>query len=362
MNIELKTSLLQGSASKSTMCVTNNKLLPITSLISFKVKDNTLILTTSDGTNFLYVRYPEKVPCEDVEEFAVGADTFVRLVQKTTAEKISLSIGEEGNYLVVKGNGTYKLELPLDENGNPIKFGRHDISDNGFGSVVKKSYVAKILNFNKSSLATDLSMPVLTNYYCGDSVVTSDTFKISDTEVNLFDTPMLISPQVMDILNVMSSEDITYYNKDNNTVFETATEVLVAPITAGVESFPIDAIKQLVNSEFGSDCKLPKVAILDVLDRISLFVTAYDKKVVNLTFTKDGLMISSRKSNGVEVIPFVESNNFKDYTCCIDFEMFKAQIQTQTEDIIHLYYGSDIAIKLVDSNATNIVALVNEEE
>jgi hypothetical protein len=158
MNIELKTSLLQGSVSKSTMCVTNNKLLPITSLISFKVKDNTLILTTSDGTNFLYVRYPEKVPCEDVEEFAVGADTFVRLVQKTTAEKISLSIGEEGNYLVVKGNGTYKLELPLDENGNPIvEYKSFDNLESSFHKLVKRSYDnAKELYDKEHGWRTDL--------------------------------------------------------------------------------------------------------------------------------------------------------------------------------------------------------------
>lgn len=359
MNIELKTPILQDMLAKSTMCVTNNKLLPVTSLIDFVVKDNNLTLVTSDGANYLYVKYPEKIDCEDIE-FSVLAETFVKLVQKTTVEKVTLSLDE--TILTMKGNGSYKFELPLDENGALIAFAKHDVSESNFGSVLKRSVIAKILNFNKSSLASDLSFPALTNYYCGDSVVTSDSTKICNTGIKLFDSPMLVSQQGMAILNVMSNEDITYHLDNDEVIFESENEVLVTPVVGGIETFPIDAINSLVTSEFKSECKVAKSALLDVLDRISLFVTSYDNKAVKLTFSKDGLMVSSKKSNGVEIVPYVESTDFVEYTCDIDFEMLKSQLATQTTETIDLFYGSDIAIKLVDGNVTQIVALLDMED
>ena len=94
---------------------------------------------------------------------------------------------------------------------------------------------------------------------------------------------------------------------------------------------------------------------------MSLFVSPYDKKGIYLTFTKDGLILSSKKSSGSELIPFISSTEFKDYTCCIDIEMLKTQISTQDTDELNLYYGSDIAIKLVDKNVTQIIALVEDD-
>lgn len=359
MEIKLKTAELQDMVGRAIKCVSNNKLIPLTSLMNIKVEENILTITTTDATNYFYVSKPEKVDCENFE-VSVVADLFTKLVQKTTCEAVSLVI--EGGILKVVGNGTYTMELPLDENGGVIKFPKK-LKDE-FGEMlgtVKLSTIRTLLIVNKPSLAVNMELPVLTCYYCGDAVVTSDRNKICSTAIKVFDKPMLITSQLMELLGVLSQEDIIAYQIGNATIFRTNCETVYAPVTDGVETFPIGAIESLIAQEFESVCKLSKSAVMNVLDRLALFVSPYDKKGIYLTFTKDGLMFSSKKSSGQELVPFISSDNFKAYTCCIDIDMFRSQVATQDGEDIELYYGSEIAVKLVNRNITQVVALMEDD-
>lgn len=357
--LEIKTTTLQDMVSKASKCVSNNKLIPLTSLMSIKVKNNTLLLTTTDATNYFYIKSTEKAECEDFE-VSVLADLFIKLVQKTTSDTISISL--ETNALKIKGNGDYTLEILPDENGNPIKFPVKYNSDdfrNDLG-IIKLSTVNKIINYNKPSLAVSVELPSLTSYYCGDKVVTSDSYKICSTGVKVFDKPMLISARLMDILSIMSDEDIRITSSEKDILFSTDNEIVYSPIVEGIDTYPIKPITQLIESDFPSTCKISRTAVVDLLDRLALFVSPYDKKGINLTFTKDGVMFSSKKSSGVELVPYITSENFAEYSCCVDVELLKSQIATQDGESIELSYGSKIAIKMTTNDIIQIVALMSE--
>ena len=359
MEITIRTSELQDMVSKVIKCSSNNKLLPLTSLMSIKVESNFLTLATTDGTNYFYSKKEDRVDCEDFE-VSVMAELFTKLVQKTTAEEIKLTI--ENGILSVKGNGTYKVELPFDENGNPIKFPKKIKSDfrEEAGSI-KLSTIKNVINANKPSLAVNMEYPALTCYYCGDSVITSDRKKICDTAIKMFEKPMLITSTLMELLGSVSMEDIEVTLTDDDVVFTSGNDTIYAPITEGVDTFPVEAILGLVKSEFASSCKIAKTSILNIIDRLSLFVSPYDKRGIYLTFSNEGIMLRSKKSSGEELIPFIESNNFNPYTCCIDIEMLRSQIATCEEDTIEIHYGSEIAIKLVNKNIVQIVALLEDD-
>lgn len=359
MNFTINTDNLKEMVGKAVYCVSNNKLIPITSLMSIKVKDGILSLTTTDATNYFYVNSKDKVDCEDFE-VSVVADIFAKLIQKTTSEVVMLSV--DNNILEVKGNGTYKLELPL-ENGQPIKFlNKLPKEEPEVSTTIKRTIIDHILNYNKTALAVDLSIPSCCSYYCGDKVITSDRFKVCLTDVNLFDKKLLITPQVMELLSIMSEENINVSFNDEYSIFWTNTDTLYAPITAGVETFPVDALNNLAESDFPSTCKVSRMAVLEMLERLSLFVSSYDKKAITLSFTEEGIMFSSKKSNGTELVPYIESDNFVPYVCPIDIEFFKSQIAVQEGDNIELSYGSDIAIKMKINNVIQIVALIDETE
>lgn len=359
MNFTIKTTELQDMVGKAIKCTSNNKLIPLTSLLNIKVKDNILTLTTTDATNYFYVSKPDKVYCEDFE-ISVLADLFTKLVQKTTSENIEI-IASEG-LLKVKGNGTYTMELPLDENGNVIKFPSKLSEDfEALSGTLKLSTVKSILNYNKPSLAVNMKAPSLTCYYCADKVVTSDSYKVCSTNIKVFDKPMLLTSTLVDLLGVMSEEDIMVTFTESDMVFRTSIETIYSPITPGVNTYPITAIDNLVNRDFTSSCKVSKSALLNILDRLSLFVSPYDKKGIYLTFTPEGIMCSSKKLSGEELIPYISSNNFADYTCCIDIDMLRSQVSTQEGEEIELGYGSDVAIKLTNKNIIQLVALIEDD-
>ena len=100
---------------------------------------------------------------------------------------------------------------------------------------------------------------------------------------------------------------------------------------------------------------------MQALDRLSLFVGPYDKNGIYMTFTRDGLHLSSRKSNGVEVIPYKSSKEFKDFTACINIEMLQTQVKAHVLDEITMCYGLDNALKIVDGNVTQIIAYEQDD-
>ena len=80
-----------------------------------------------------------------------------------------------------------------------------------------------------------------------------------------------------------------------------------------------------------------------------------------LTFTQNGLQVSSKAANGVELINYVSSDNFKDFTCSIDIQMLMQEVKAISNDVIELHYGEDNAIKMTDGNITIIVALLEDD-
>lgn len=357
MELKVKTTELQDMVSKASKCVSNNKLIPLTSLINIKVAGNNLSLTTTDATNYLYVFHT--ADCEDFE-VSVNADLFIKLVQKMTSDTITLVL--ENNNLTIKGNGKYTMEVPQDEDGGIIKF--PDKVSNVFGTQstpIKTETIKNILVANKPSLAVSIELPSLTCYYCDNKVVTSDSYKICSNSEKLFDEPTLISGSLMEVLGVLTGETIEVTKCEAGIIFSTDFESVYAPIEPGLNTFPIAAINGLIDQEFNHDCTISKDAVLNLLDRLSLFVSPYDKKGIYLTFTKDGVLFSSKKSSGTESIPYIETHEFEDYTCCIDIDMLRSQVSTVGGEKLNLYYGSDVAIKIVNEGITEIVALSEDD-
>lgn len=360
MKIQLKTIQLQEMVSRSIKGASNNKMIPITQLMALELKKNVFTLITTDATNYLYIRQG-KVEGDDFY-VTVPVDVFSRLISRMTCEFISLD-SSSGN-LEVTGNGTYTIELPIDENGNAIRYPDPLASLSEVPNVSKqinRSTVQVILNSLKSALAPTLEIPCYTGYYVGDCVVATDTYKIANFDKVLLDEPRLISSDMMDLFAVMSVDTFTLDIYGNTVVASSPDCVVYGTFMDGVDEFAIDAISGLVNMEFDSMCKIPKSAIMRVLDRLSLFVNPYDKNGIYLTFTNNSLQISSKSSSGVESIDYMEVKNPKDFTCCIDIEMLVSQIKAQEVDLVEIWYGEDNAIKMVDGNITQVVALLEDD-
>ena len=58
MKLKVKTAVLQSMVAKAIKGAGNNKLIPITSLMSFRVVGKELHIITTDGTNYLVIKSP----------------------------------------------------------------------------------------------------------------------------------------------------------------------------------------------------------------------------------------------------------------------------------------------------------------
>lgn len=359
MKLSIKTVVLKEMVSRAIKGAGQNKLLPITSLMAIQLKNHQLTLITTDASNTLYVMQ-DKVDGDDFY-CVVQVDQFSKLISKLTSENTTLTV--EDAVLEIKANGTYKLELPLDENGQTICYPDPVVENKIDGEMkeINLPTVKNILTYNKAALSSVVDAPEYTGYYCGERVVTTDMYKACGLDVNLFDVDVLLSADTMNLLDVMTEEKIGVLIRDDMIQFVSNNCVLFAYIMDGIEDYAIDAINGLLEEEFESRCKLSKTELLALLDRIALFVDVNDNKAVTLTFTDKGVDVSSTKSNGVETIEYLDSKNFKPYTCSLDINLFTQQIKAHSSDSIELQYGNDKSVKIVEEGITQVLAIMQDD-
>ena len=358
MKLTINTTLLQTMVARAVKGASENKMIPLTSLMAIELKDNTLTIITTDSTNYLYVK-SDKVVGDDFY-VVIQSEMFSKLVSKLTCENVTMELKE--NFLNVKGNGSYSIELPLNEDGELIRFPDPVSKVNlEYAGEVKLSTIKLITSTAKASLAETLDNPCYTGYYVGKNVVATDTYKICGINISLFDEPALISASMMDLLDIFTDETIKVSRDGDTVIFESPNTVLYGKFMDSIDDYQIEAINGLLDQEFGSVCKIPKTAMLQLLDRLALFVSAYDKNGIYLTFTRDGLQVESKQANSVELIPYIESSSFHSFTCCADIEMLRSQIKSNRSDSVEIHYGEDNALKMTDGNVTQVVALLEDD-
>lgn len=347
----------QDMVARATKGASENKLLPITSMMCIEVSNHVLTLSTTDSANTLVLRC-DKVEGDDMYA-VVPVKQFSGLIAKTTSDTISITL--KGEELTVHGNGSHRIEQPVDEDG-VVQFPHFSWHDSDEEGIINLSSVKDVLHVNKASVADYVDTPALCAYYLGDKVISTDEQTICFNDMKLMDTPHLISTEMMELLALAKTEKITWKYKDGYFFFETDDMMLYGPEQEDFESFPVDEIAGFLDVEFAAHCRLPKIALQGLIDRLALFIEPYDKNGAYLTFTTDGLRIHSKKANSDEVIPYLQSDNFTPFVCCVDIPMFKRLVDANPAESIDLWYGNESCIKMTAGKVTQVMALLEDEE
>lgn len=367
MKFTISTTKLKELGSRAVKGVGNVKDVPVTCWVAIEVFDNKLTLITRDTTNYLYL-VENGVVTEDGEDFyaVVDANVFFKLISKLTCEKVTLEV--DGFSLIVHGNGTYKLVIQTDEEGEKVKY-IDPIENLDMSKAVTKEFNRTTIQVIFETIKPALGLPnevpegsCYSGYYVGQNVVATNSIKIASMAVPMLDSPKLISSQLFNLLSVMNNEKIEVYIVDDEVVFSTADCVIYGRFMSGIEDYAIDEIMELVNSDFVSFCSVPKKEFLQSLDRLSAVVGVYDNDAVFLTFTQNGLQVSSKSTDSVEIISYSASEDFHPFMCAIDIQTLIDEVKSINNDMIELYYGRDNGIKLTDGNITIIVALYEESD
>ncbi len=358
MKITVNTEQFKDMVSKAVKGAGNDKLMPITQFMGIRKFDTNLILTTTDATNYLYVcgEVPEKKSQLFVTVFV---DQFSKLISKMTSENITLEVVDK--VLTVSGNGTYSIELPLDEEGALIQYPDPavELADIKPSGTLKLADVHTVLDVCRPSLATDTANnPELINYFVGDSVIATDQYKIASFNTKLLDDERLISPELMNLLDIVSKDTIDYKVSGDSILFVSDDIQIYGKLMS--EEYPVDVLEKLLNEKFPSVCKVNKQDFLNLLDRMALFVSKYDDKAIKMSFTKEAITVTNKAGKSSEVIEYQSVKKHKDFNCTIDIEFLTTQIKAYASDVVEMHYGKENSIKLVDGNITQVIAL-NEE-
>lgn len=359
--MRIKTEQLKTLVSKASVGVGGNKLIPITELMGIKSGNGKMLLETTDGDNYVYV--DSDVDTKDGIEVVVFAEQFAKLIGKLTSEYVSLDI-EDGN-LVVKANGTYTIELPLDENGEMIKY------PDPISSVVRDvescevsiADVKNAVDVAKSSLATTLERPALTNYYVGDSIFATDGCIVTEYRTKLFNAEQMVSPKFMDILSSFTTSSANVEILDDCIIAKSDGMSVYCKVTEDTGDYALDEVKQFVGTKFNNQCKVDKSQLVSAIDRIALFVDKYDNDAIRLEFENDSIIVSNVKSGSSEQIEYKErktknKKKFEPSEVYINASMLMEQLKAYPGEVITIEHGTDFAISLVSEQTTQIVSLM----
>ena len=356
--MKVVTSRMKEAVNKAIKGAGFNNLIPLTGMMGIKLQEGQLKLLTTDMSNTLCV-IVDKAAGDDVS-ITIRADVFSKLVSKLSSDSVELEIAD--GVLVVKANGTYKIPLVTDEEGE-VEFPdiRTDALKNPSSEVLLTS-IMSAYNINKSALAKTLENPCLIGYYAADKVISTDGCVICFNDVDLNMGQVLISPQLMNLLTLNSSEKIEFYQEGSSLLFVTDDVIIEGPVLEGIEDYPVEPVSAYLDEAFPSSCKVPKDLLISVLDRLALFIEPYDKNGAYFTFGRKGITIHSKKDASTEVINYIDSKDFEAFVCCVDIPMLKEQLNAIPEDTIHLFYGNENALKIVTGKVTQVIALLEDED
>lgn len=361
--IKIKTDLLKSIVSKAVKVCSFNKMLPLTELMEINVEGEKLTVRTTDNITNLFLIGKIEGNTESMR-VVLDATLFNALINKITTEYIELIITD--NALTVNGNGVYTVDVRIDETGEIIKFADVSVDSSKATKALDYKELVKRMTVCKAAIPDNFDAPELNNYYLKDKIITTNAFKVTcvDNISGLVAEELFISKDLGRIIIDLGFEAAKYYVEDNKLVIMNDEFILTSKIGQDLEKFPLDAIKMMLNQSFTYDVIIERRLLLNLLDRLSLFVSEYESNSINLTFTPNKLNIESTKKTGDESISYKQANvtGLIEFNCVANILHMKDQLDALLSDDIKICFGgADNALMVIDGNVTQIISLMTGE-
>jgi DNA polymerase III sliding clamp (beta) subunit (PCNA family) len=353
--IKIKTNILQKLLAKAQKAVSNNKLLPITSLFGINTsKEGTLTVMSYDGSNFLKVS--TSVDYHEDKYVAINADSFYALVSRLTSDDITLDFTQD--YLKINSSGSnYKFDIAYEE-GNVVKFPEFNVDVNGDSIELLLADLELAISLNKPAAATTSELVSITGAYFGDKIVTTNGYMACITNKKLFNTPLLLTYNTLTLISALSGEKVRVGVGSKIWFTDSNGVLIVGEPMSQVNDYPLAKVLTFLETNSVGAFKVAKKDLLQSLDRLNIFVTEFDNNVIEAEVTENQLLLKSLKNSAIEVIKL--TGPLAPFKFKIDYGYFKSQIASTKDEVVELKYGNTSSISLIEKDATHIVALISE--
>lgn len=363
--ISLSTSALQEALSKCGKCAKNDKTAPLTQLINIKTCDShTISFTATDERNtFSYFLTDITANFENVD-ICVLIDQLTKLVSKFNCNTTQLSISESGHELIVNGDGNYKISIPIDSNGESIKYPEivpgKKITESYSGSVSELISAAKYCEGSILKLSVDIQVEDYprTNYYFGKNIISLDGFLATKVVGDFLPFETLISPATLKLLTYFSDTDFETYKTETYSVFKCDNCILYTVEPEGLDAYPTEVASNMIDDIRGNVVNISANVLVNALNRLNLFADERSGNSIKVVFNSNGMFAYTVDKSCVEQI---SAEPCSDFECYINVSSFLSLLKPYSTDIIKLYYGDDMCFKIEFNNVNQIIALSDIE-
>ena len=352
--MKLNTGILKNMLSAASRCKPS-KLLEITNYYELDFSVEGISLRATDGVNFITINHPTK--CDEDMSVIVKADQFSKLINKTTKDTVGLKLMD--NYLEVKGNGTYKVEIVSDE-----VYPKLDIDADKEFMLTYTTLSSAIIDGAKAK-STSSNDGVLYSYLLRDNqLITADAIKVYSTELDgeyLDDIELLIPPTLANLLQSIDTEKVIFIvNKDCTLLRAVGQNVTITgALQEGASEYP--NVMPLLNSKYPYTCEVNVKEVLQAVDRLNLFLGLYDKGIIDLVFSDSNMTIAT-SSKSVETIEYTKPIDLSEpFVISVNGVYLKDLFSAVEEPNVTIEFGTEETIKLCTKDSIMMLATADEE-
>ena len=366
--ITLKTNIIKDLTSKINKGIEGEKTVRVSELLELEVINDKLILSVTNTQFYLSIELSNQVNSVDSLHVTIDADTFIKLVSKTTTDEIILDT-KDGN-LLYKGNGEYIFPLELDQNGEIKTLPKIEINPQSTFDIMGDTLYS-IYSFGSHELVNDVPVDAVQKYYYVDNLGA-----ITYTEspyLNNFNLPVpfraLINDRLAQLFSLFRNKRVSvgiskevndglYQNKISFTC-ENLSLVSYLPDDSIINKYPANECRQLQSNPYPGKVTINRALLADALDRLNIFSVKDGnvvlKKAGKINFTNDGLEIISIVDKNKEFIPYVNKDNYYSYSCYMNLSQLQRHAKANSVINIEVNYGNDLSIMFTKDNYAQII-------
>lgn len=370
----IKTENFKNVCSTILNATDNSELSTLTETLELEVQNKTLFLNVTNGEYYASVSF--SLDADETFHAAVNANLFLKLIAAVTTEDIDLSI--EGNTVIVKANGVYKIPMiseMVGEDGKVLNLPKIEINNPTVNMEIGGAILESILNYNsKELLRGAVSRPVQKMFYMDEQGCITFT---TGACINNFTLPqpvkVLFNSRLVKLFKLFKNNMVDFtlgYDELSEDLIQTKVRFKTDNITLTaitgcndelLNSVPVSAIRGRATADYLYNGVLNKKELAEAINRLLLFSAGYgtskNAKPYSLFECTDGEMTiwDSTKSNK-ETIKFKNNINVTDaYLMTLDLSDLKLVLDTITEDYITLSFGNHQAVALRRTSIVNII-------
>lgn len=296
--MKVDAELLSSYVSIAVSGIGKKGLNALNTAITLLNDEGKLSLLTTTGIATLKVT--TDIDAGDFVSCSVESTIFVSLLNKLEGE-IELSIAED-RYLYIKGKGEYKIIAVFDYNGNLALIPSVKRVEEGLIDLDIEE-LKRAIGICKNACPEDLNVPVLYNIYFGDFVMsTNDAKMICIPNTTKFKG--LLSVHNLGIITSAFKGNTKYKIDGKELIIQDEKSTLVTVIDESQE-FPSHIVDAL---QFTNSFEVEYDQIMNVIEKGKLFISPFDRSIINLDVKSDGIVLRSNNDDFIEEVAYCSPN------------------------------------------------------